>query len=101
MRNPNSLLSALANIDNWEAFDDVFDGALDPYEVAMFEDELNEEFGAVMPQDTYLQVDCRNGCGLFELKEVNVTDLKLSSGYATFRCPMCNELQTRTFILVD
>jgi hypothetical protein len=46
-------------------------------------------------------VRCREGCGSFGINEVVVVAGVMEDSYITFRCPMCNELQSGHVLVID
>jgi hypothetical protein len=56
--------------------------------------ELIEEFG-------FFNVSCRHHCGTFTLEETEVLGIDLSQGRATFRCRLCNDIQTTELLILD
>jgi len=56
--------------------------------------ELLEEFG-------FFNVTCKYGCGTFPLEEAEVLTIDLSQGTATFRCRLCNDIQTAELLILD
>lgn len=55
---------------------------------------LTEEFD-------FFKVSCRGGCGTFSIDEVSVLRIDLTRGVAEFRCPVCNDMQTGSLLVLD
>jgi hypothetical protein len=51
--------------------------------------------------DDLYNVTCRTGCGIFSIKDVEMVELDLENGRATFRCRACNELQNAEILILD
>jgi len=56
--------------------------------------DMIEQFG-------FFIVKCKSGCGLFPLEEAEVLGLDLHQGTATFRCRICNDIQTAELLVID
>lgn len=56
--------------------------------------DLIEEFG-------FFNVTCKSGCGTFPLEDVEVLALDLHQGSATFRCRLCNDIQSAELLVLD
>jgi len=46
-------------------------------------------------------VTCKSGCGTFPLEEAEVLGIDLHQSTATFRCRLCNDIQTAELLIID
>jgi hypothetical protein len=77
-------------LEEWALLD--FDPAVEPKDVDL--DALIEEY-------EFYQVACRYGCGIRALGDTEILSIDPSQGTASFRCLLCNEIQTAELLILD
>jgi hypothetical protein len=65
------------------------------------EGSTDEELNGFVGHLSLFQLQCRNGCGIFAVDEVSLVNVNQTEGCAEFRCPVCNELQTGSLMVLD
>lgn len=91
----------LTNYGDDEFTDDYIDRAACAQDDNIFPIDLTEPPPEGDDELRFFNVMCRGECGTFPLTDVDVVELDLENGRATFRCRVCNELQNAEILIID